>query len=140
MFGLPEGSRAAQDVTAALIARAAEAGYQLDHLGANPGALHRCFALHADVFFDGGVDAAIRSFRPSHEVVQAILVPLCGLTGARGEVEVDDVRAQRHRLRGSRHLGAQRIDWIRRRIARIAAAPSGEASTSALVKPERGGV
>lgn len=99
--------------TCALLALARAAGYPLRHLGANPAARHRTFALHAADFFKGGLDGAVDSFRANDEISALVLVSLAGLTGLPGESDVVDIYGIRHRLRGGRHLGARRVQFMK---------------------------
>ena len=124
LLGL-EGPLDVHQATQALLARAHEATYPLVHLGRDPAASHRAFAVHADVFFADGIDGAVARFQPNAEICALVVVPLEGVTGEAGEVEVVDVLGHRRRLRGNRHLGAPRVRWARAMLAGIAAdAPS----------------
>jgi hypothetical protein len=92
------------------------------------------FAVHADVFFADGINGAVARFQPNAEICALIVVPLEGVTGEAGEVEVVDVLGHHHCLRGDRHLGAPRIQLLRSAIA--AAAPTvAQASHSATLGP-----
>ena len=112
---------AAHWATQELLTRAHEATYPLVHLGRNPAAPHRVFALHADVFFSDGVDGAIARFQTNSEICALVAVPLSSISGEPGEVEVVDVLGHRHRLRGDHHLGATRVKWARSMLAEVAA-------------------
>ena len=114
VLGLPESSPEAFAVAEAFAARLANSGYSPQHLGANPSALHRNFALPADLLFDDGIDGALRRFRSNAEMGCAILVPVSSVTGAHGETEVRCVTGFSRPLRDGRHLGQQRIAFIKR--------------------------
>ena len=124
LLGL-EGPLDVHQATQALLARAHEATYPLIHLGRDPAAPHRAFAVHADVFFADGIDGAVARFQPNAEICALVVVPLEGVTGEAGEVEVVDVLGHRRRLRGNRHLGAPRVQWARAMLAGIAADAPG---------------
>ena len=114
LLGLAEGSPEAFAMAEAFAARLSSRGYLPQHLGASPTALHRSFALPADMLFDDGIDGALRRFSSNSEIGCAILVRLDGVTGALGELEVRCVNGFSRPLRGGRHLGQGRIDFIRR--------------------------
>lgn len=154
MCGLAEellGLKDSLDVhqaTQVLVARAHAATYPLVHLGRDPAAPHRAFAVHADVFFADGINGAVARFQPNAEICALIVVPLEGVTGEAGEVEVVDVLGHHHCLCGDRHLGAPRVQWARAMLAEIhrrrrarrsaiaAAAPTvAQASHSATLGP-----
>ena len=120
LLGLPEHSAAALQETSRLAARLDEGGFLMEHLGANPSSPHRCFALPADLLFGahGGIDAACRAFRPNREVAQVTLLPLEAITGQPGEISLRDIRGVVWPLRGNRHLGQKRIDFIKRYLKR----------------------
>ena len=118
LLGLAEGSAEAAACVAALSRRLDDAGFEVRHLGADLASSHRSFAMPADVLFDGGIDDALARFRANAEMGSATLVPLRGLTGRLGETSVVDGWQRRHQLRGGRHLGEGRIDFIRRYLGR----------------------
>ena len=118
LLGLAEGSAEATACVAALSRRLDDAGFEVRHLGADLASPHRSFAMPADVLFDGGIDDAFARFRANAEMGSATLVPLRGLTGRLGETSVVDGWQRRHQLRGGRHLGEGRIDFIRRYLGR----------------------
>ena len=110
LLGYHEHSDAARTATSRLSSLADDASYPIVHLG--PAASqHRSFALHADVFFKGGIDTAYRLFRPNAEAAEAILVPLHFLTGRPEETSVTDTSGRTFGLRHDRHLGEYRIAW-----------------------------
>ena len=113
LFGLHEGSKAAFDCTARLLSYIHNANYFLQHLGANPTSTHLSHAIHADVLFTDGIDGAHGNFRVNDEIGGVIMVPLDGLTGHKGEVRLLDVDGRLHDLRDGRHLGTNRLNWIR---------------------------
>ena len=122
LLGHSEGSSAALSTALHFHSSLSSSGYRAIHLG-SPDSLHRSFALHADVLFDGGIDSAYRSFLPNTEAAEVIFVPLGPLasehgelgplTGDPGETEVTDIHGRQFRLRGHHHLGSRRIAWIR---------------------------
>ena len=121
--------------TCALLALAREAGYPLCHLGANPSSRHRSFAMHAPDFFVGGLDGAVDSFRANNEIFALVLVPLEGLTGLPGESSVVDNFGIRHRLRGGRHLGARRVQFMQRYLPVDIGPPDGPPDVPPDVPP-----
>ena len=95
--------------TISLLRRLDASGRVLRHLGRRPEATHRSFVLRADHLFEGGIDVAVARFQANDAAVGVTLVPLAGLTGASGEVQVTDVDGQAWSLRDGRHLGERRI-------------------------------
>ena len=138
LLGL-EDPEAAGRATRTMLARMREVAYPLVHLGRDPAASHRVFAVHADAVIDDGVDGATARFQSNSEICALIAVPLESLSGQPREVEVVDVLGQRHRLRGGRHLGAHRVQWAREMLAEIEAyAPNAPRPAEPRATP-RGG-
>ena len=126
LLGCPEYSETARTATSRLLLLADDASYPIVHLG--PAASkHRSFALHADVFFEGGIDAAYHLFRPNAEAAEAILVPLHSLTGRPEETFITDISDRTFCLRHNHHLGERRIAWI---CDYLLAHPPGDAPSS----------
>ena len=122
LLGLLPGSDAVVAHATGFLRRLDASGFCARHLGADPSATHRSFAFPADLLFESpvhsGVDLAFDSFRASDEVDQVVMVPLERLTGQPGETTVRCVRGMQWQLREGRHLGAGRLQFIRRYIGR----------------------